>query len=335
MDLRGEPSASANAKGGAFSFLGDMPEGASQRAWQLAALYCESLRIEQNASDHTQRGYANDLRGYLLWAHRAGVDALNPTHRQLRRYLSELDKARYSRTTVNRHLSSLRGFFRWLVVTGRIDTSPADALHGLKEDSTLPHRISAVDMAKVLSVWGPANLNGTPREQSVVDMRNQAILEFLYACGARVSEASGLLLSQVDLAQRQVRIYGKGRKERIVPIHDIAIESMCRYLRQARPQLMADHAPSESFFVSTRGNPMSADAIRKMFKETLHRAGIDQDYTPHDMRHTFASDLLEGGADLRSVQEMLGHSSLSTTQVYTHLSAGRLKSVHHQAHPRG
>ena len=329
-----EPNA-ADPKAMVSAFMESMPEGAQEQAWLYAARYCDSLRIENGASAHTVRNYMVDLRDYLRWAHRANVDALQPSHRQLRRYLAELDQAQYARRTVNRRLSSIRGYYRWMVASGIIETSPADVLHGLKEDKTLPHRISARDMAKILSVWGPTGLDGKPQEQTPVAIRNQAILEFLYACGVRISEASGLLVSQVDIRGAQVRVIGKGNKERIVPIHAVALESMTRYLEFARGQLLAGRERTDRFFVSTRGNAMGTDAMRKMFKDTLLKAGVDLSYSPHDMRHTFASDLLEGGADLRSVQEMLGHSSLSTTQIYTHLSAARLKSVHHQAHPRG
>ena len=317
------------------SFMESMPEGAFEDAWLYAARYCDSLRVEQNASPHTVRNYMVDLRDYLRWSQRSSVDPLKPTHRQLRRYLAELDRAQYARRTVNRRLSSLRGFFRWLVVEGVIESSPADVLHGLREDKQLPHRISARDMARILSVWGSTGFDGEPQEQTPVAMRNQAILELLYACGVRISEASGLLVSNVDVRERQVRVMGKGNKERIVPIHDMALESMTRYFDYARGQLLNGSGPNKYFFVSTRGNQMGTDAMRKMFKDTLERAGVDRAYSPHDMRHTFASDLLEGGADLRSVQEMLGHSSLSTTQIYTHMSAKRMKKVHSQAHPRG
>ena len=148
-----------------------------------------------------------------------------------------------------------------------------------------------------------------------------------------MSEASGLTLEGVDFAQGQVKVFGKGSKERIIPLHDMALSAMRTYLLLARPKLLKD-GESDYFFVSTRGNQMSPDAIRKMFKESVRAAGLSEDLTPHDMRHTFATDLLSGGANLRSVQEMLGHASLSTTQIYTHVSVERLKSAHAQAHPR-
>jgi len=165
-------------------------------------------------------------------------------------------------------------------------------------------------------------------------MRNQALLEFLYACGARISEASGLLTVNVDFSSGQVKVFGKGSKERIIPVYDLALSTIEKYLATARPVLLGKKA-SDALFISTRGNAMSTDAIRTVFKGILERAGVDGSLSPHDVRHTFATNLLEGGADLRSVQEMLGHASLSTTQVYTHLSIAHLQEIHHQAHPRG
>lgn len=295
--------------------------------------YCHSLKVEQNASAHTTRAYRTDLYDYLRWAYREQLDAVHIHHRQLRLYLSELDQAQYSRTTINRHLSSLKGFFRWLNITGVTDDDPASVLQGPKQPKSLPHTIKPRDMAKLLSVYGKKDESGKRREQNPVDMRNQALLEMLYACGARISEVSGLELSNVDFKSKQVKVFGKGSKERIIPLHDFALNSMQNYMNFARPKLLKEKV-SIYFFVSTRGNQMTTDAIRKMFKEAVRSAGLDETLSPHDMRHTFATDLLGGGADLRSVQELLGHSSLSTTQIYTHLSSGRLKSAHTQAHPR-
>ena len=296
--------------------------------------FCAALQVEDNASAHTVRAYRTDLHDFLRWAQREKLDPLHVGHRQLRRYLGELGRAQYSRRTINRRLSAIKGFFRWLNVCGIIDEDPASVLQGQKQEKGLPRMIKSSDMAKLLSVYGKRDGSGAPREQTPTDMRNLALLEFLYACGARVSEASGLMLSNVDFKNGQVKVFGKGRKERIIPLHELALYSMRSYVYAARPRLLKEKQ-SEAFFVSTRGNPMTPDAIRKMFKEALRLAGLDMTLSPHDMRHTFATDLLEGGADLRSVQEMLGHASLSTTQIYTHLSADRLKQVHAQAHPRG
>ena len=295
--------------------------------------FCEAIKVERNTSDHTIRAYRSDLEDYARWARSKKLDAFTVTHRQLRLYLSELDRAKYARSTINRRLSALKSIFRWLSATGQITEEPASILQGPKQAKTLPRMIHAKEMVKLLSVFGKRDAQGKTREQSITDLRNQALLEFLYACGARVSEASTLRFEAVDFESAQVKVFGKGSKERIIPLHEMALVTMRNYVNFSRPKLLKEGS-SEFFFVSTRGNQMGTDAMRKMFKQALHDAGLDETLSPHDMRHTFATDLLAGGADLRSVQEMLGHSSLSTTQIYTHLSAKRLKQVHAKAHPR-
>ena len=310
--------------------------GGSAEDGRIAALideYVGSLRVERAASPHTVRSYRCDLEAYSRWCRRHGVDPLAVTHRQLRSYLGELDAARYARATVNRHLSSIKGFYGWLELRGAVGADPSDSLSGPKLSRHLPHVLRRDEMERLLAVHGPVDAAGFPREQSPADLRDQAILELLYACGARISEAASLNLGDIDFSSRLVKVFGKGRKERIIPLHDICVETLRRYLREARPLLLGG-ASSERVFISTRGNPLSADAIRKMFKATVRSAGLDERLSPHDMRHTFATDLLAGGADLRSVQEMLGHEGLSTTQIYTHLSTARLKAAHAQAHPR-
>lgn len=295
--------------------------------------YIESLRVEQAASAHTIRAYRTDLEAYLRWCSRRDVDPLRVTHRQLRGYLGEMDAARYARSTINRRLSSLRGFYGWMSLVGVVDNDPASVLIGPKQQRHLPHVINRDDMIRLMAVHGPYDAFGDPREQSLHDIRDQAILEFLYACGVRVSEASNLLVGGVNFESKLVRVFGKGRKERVIPLHDLCVCALRQYLDSARPKLLGVKA-SDCFFISNTGKPMSADSIRAMFKATVRSAGLDDRLSPHDMRHSFATDLLEGGADLRSVQEMLGHVSLSTTQIYTHLSLSRLKEAHAQAHPR-
>ncbi len=301
----------------------------------LLAGFLESLRVERGYSENTVRNYRHDLDAFFHWANRTHIDDLHPSHAQLRRYLAELSQSGYAKTTINRHLSSLRGYFRWLVTIGKVSFNPSHAIAGLKQPRRLPRRISAADMTAILSVW--PSLDAKDGIHSAEYIRNQAILEFLYACGARISEASGLNLGDIDFAQSSVKMVGKGDKQRIVPLHSVAVKSLSVYLSEGRSLLLeqSDGVDCGAFFLSPHGVRMGISAIRSMFKQTLMMAGVDQTYSPHDMRHTFASDVLEGGADLRSVQEMLGHASLSTTQIYTHLSVERLKNVHAQAHPRG
>lgn len=301
---------------------------------EVVSRYLSSLRVERNASEHTIRAYGSDLNQFQLWCKRNGVDGLHASYRRLRGYLAEMDQAGYSRTTINRRLSSLRSFFAWAAIAGFADDNPADLLQGPKTPKSLPHSLREREINRLLSVYSSSDKGDAPASPS--DIRNGCILELLYACGARVSEVAGLKVSDVDLQQGQVKLFGKGSKERIVPLHAKAVASLLRYLREARPELLGSKAlDDDRLFVSNAGRPMSADAIRKMYKQALAVAGLDKSFSPHAMRHTFATDMLSGGADLRSVQEMLGHASLSTTQIYTHVSAARLQEVHHQAHPRG
>ena len=296
--------------------------------------FATSLAVERNASEHTIRAYRTDLEGYARWAERAGVDGLTVTYRRLRGYLADLDRAGYTRTTINRRLSSLRSFFSWCMIAGYAEANPAELIQGPKQPKSLPHTIRQSDMAKLLGVYGLFDSDGERIVRTPREIRNAALLEFLYACGARVSEASGLLAADVDFAQGQVKVFGKGAKERIIPVHPAALETMRIYRDEARPDLLSG-APLDLFFVSDSGRKMTPDLIRQMYKTALAVAGLDEGLSPHAMRHSFATDVLDGGADLRSVQEMLGHASLSTTQIYTHVSTARLKEVHHQAHPRG
>ena len=306
----------------------------NQARWEaLLDGFLESLRIERSSSEHTIRSYRTDLQAYFRWCARHDVDPCRATHRHIRSYLGEMDAAQYARSTINRRLSSLRSFYSWLHVSGYCDGDPSDTISGPKQGRHLPHVLKHDDMMKLLMVNAPVDADGNERDRDPAQIRDQALLEFLYACGARISEASGLKLTDVDFRSKQVKVLGKGRKERIIPLHDLCIDALTEYLHTARPQLLEGRT-SESFFVSNKGNVMSPDVMRKMFKATVRKAGLDERLSPHDMRHTFATDLLDGEADLRSVQEMLGHSSLSTTQIYTHLSPARLKAVHNQAHPR-
>ena len=310
--------------------------------------FCNALVAQRNRSVHTLRNYRIDVFAYLRWCKRSDLDPLHMRHQQVRRYLAYLDQTQYSRKTINRHLSSIKSFYRWLVVEGHCDSSPAEILQGPKQPKTLPRVIGAYEIDQLLEEPSNEGLsaNGvfasekTPKSSELstaLELRNQTLLELLYAAGLRVSEASSLTLEGLDLKQGIVRVMGKGSKERIVPLHKKACDMIEKYLCQARPVLAAKGKDTLQPFVflSSRGNQLSTNTIRLVFKEKLHEAGLDESLSPHAMRHSFATDLLSGGADLRSVQEMLGHASLSTTQIYTHLTSEHLKEVHQTSHPRG
>ena len=287
--------------------------------------YLSSVR---NLSENTVRAYRTDLEAYCDWAEREGMRPLEVTHRQLRRFLGELSRARYASKTINRHLSAVRALYRWLVHEGITDKDSAAAVASPKLARTLPKTMTDADAAALMETCDTSD---------VVGVRDRAFLELLYASGARISEVSGLDVRDIDVSNAQVRLFGKGSKERIVPLYDTCLEWLRTYLSTSRPQLAAHSkdTPTQALFVSTRGNRMSANALRTCFERHATLAGLDGSLTPHAMRHTYATELLAGGADMRSVQELLGHASLSTTQIYTHLSVDRLRDAARQAHPRG
>lgn len=296
--------------------------------------FLESLLHEQNCSPNTIRNYRIDVSDYLRWIERCELDLTKLTARQARRYLSELDAAGYARTTINRRLSSIKSFYKWMYRMQLIDTNPIAALQGPKKPQRLPKSITIDDVERILEVHAKRFNEAEDELVKAKEIRDQSLLELLYACGLRISEASNLTIADIDFTERQIRVFGKGSKERIVPVHDRAINMLTAYINDHRRTLLGEKQ-SDRLFVSNKGNAYSTDSIRKMFKSTLTDAGVDSTLSPHAMRHSFATDVLSGGADLRSVQEMLGHSSLSTTQIYTHVTPQRLSDVHHQAHPRG
>ncbi len=298
---------------------------------QLSSLVDEFLSFltsVRNVSPDTARAYGADLGSYERWLRREGYDFKTISHRQLRSYLGYLAKASYSKRTIARHLSTIKGFYRWLSHEGFEVTGAVQAVLGPRTMGGLPKTMSAEDAARLIDSC----------EKDCVGMRDAAFLELLFATGARISEISHLDVADVDLDERQVWLFGKGSKERVVPVHQGAIDSLHVYLEESRPQLLARRRRSlgdnVGLFVSTRGNRMSADALRTAFEKRVIGAGLDRGLTPHAMRHTYATELLTGGADLRSVQELLGHADLATTQIYTHVSVERLKDAARQAHPR-
>lgn len=292
--------------------------------------YVSQLTGVRGLSENTQKGYASDLADYSRWCERGGVDALNVTHKELRAYLAELSRARYATTTINRRLSAIRGLYRWMSLHGGVPSDAASSVASPKVARVLPKTMTDAEASRLLGdcdVSCPAGL------------RDRAFLELLYASGARISEVSRLDVASLDFAGSSVKLFGKGSKERVVPLYELALDWVGRYVQEARPALLARsknacNIDDAALFISTRGGRMSADALRTVFERHVVQAGLDPALTPHAMRHTFATELLSGGADLRSVQELLGHESLSTTQIYTHLSVERLKDAARVSHPR-
>lgn len=303
---------------------GDTPSVRADDLDVLVPAFLRRLEVERNLSAHTVRAYATDLADFARWLERHGLKPTEVDHRRLRGYLGELDRAGYARTTINRRLSAVRTLFGWMVEEGVLGSDPTSVVSSPKRPRALPRLIPADDLTRLLAA---------PDTSTPEGIRDAAVFELLYATGMRVGELSALDLVSLDLARAQVRVMGKGSKERIVPLHPFSVKVLRAYLSIARPELA--RAREQALFVSVRGARLSPDAVRTVMKRTLRAAGLDGSYSPHDIRHTFATHLLEGGADLRSVQELLGHATLSTTQVYTHLSIGRLKDIHRDTHPRG
>jgi site-specific recombinase XerD len=246
----------------------------------------------------------------------------------LRSHLARRLAAGVDRRTQARSLSAMRTFFRFLRRSGRIASDPCAALRSPKLGRRLPHVLSVAEVASGLE---------RPPADGALGLRDRALLELLYGAGLRVSEVAGLGRHELDLERREVRVMGKGGRERIVPVGSAALRALAMYLDVARPELArAARVPqgSEALFLNRRGQPLGARGIRRRVVLWLGRSDA-RPIGPHTLRHAFATHLLEGGADLRAVQELLGHASLSTTQIYTHVSRHRLQEVHAQAHPRG
>jgi integrase/recombinase XerC len=290
------------------------------------ARFNRHLVLERNLSPHTRRAYRQDLEEFHRFlAEDPSIDRNKASILQvdqllLRRYLALLHR-KDRRTTIARKLSALRTFFAYLVREGVLDTNPGDLVATPRQEKYLP-KVLTVDEAFALMERGPS--------AGLLACRDKAIVEMLYSCGLRIGELAGLDVGHVDWGERLVRVRGKGGKERLVPIGGKAREALQRYL-----ELRGMPDEREPLFLNFRGGRLSARSMERHFKRQLLQAGILKEATPHALRHSFATHLLDGGADLRAIQELLGHASLSTTQKYTQVSIDRLMEVYDKAHPRG
>lgn len=291
---------------------------------QLVDAFVMHIRSERNLSPRTIAAYASDLAGCCRWAEREQVHLLDVDHRRLRSYLADLERAGYARSTLSRHLASIRCFYRFLVRTGRLKNSPAAALSAPKAPKHLPDVAAQPLLDELLKLPDTSTPGG---------LRDRAVLELLYASGIRVSELTGLDLEDVDLKAATVRVLGKGSRERIVPVHPMAVRRLHEYLASGRPALDRGDADG-ALFLNRLGTRLSARSVRRILDRYTACLETRTHLTPHELRHSFATHLLEGGADLRTVQELLGHVALSTTQIYTHVSTRHLREVHKNAHPR-
>lgn len=285
------------------------------------------LRIERNASPLTLKSYSEDLTGLIQYFSEYVGQVPAPgdvTIGALRTYVSFLHECQYARTTIARRLASLRSFFRFCCREGIASNNPAKALRTPRAGRKLPHFLSTEQMAKLLEA-PPANEGA--------GLRDRAILETLYSAGLRVAELVSLNVTSWDRDANVLRVLGKGRKERIAPIGSFAEKALTRWLEVRQPDPIARPEEQAALFLNRFGRRMTTRSIGRMLEKYLIQTGLDRVTSPHTLRHSFATHLLDGGADLRSVQELLGHKSLTTTQIYTHVSTARLRETYEKAHP--
>jgi integrase/recombinase XerC len=290
--------------------------------------YLRALEAERDLSAHTIAAYRSDLAQFVEWTSRRHVASLGEIDRKVaRRFVAYLAERKLARRTIARKASALRSLLTWAARRGVIPASPAAEISAPKLQRTLP---------RLLKVSEAIRLCELPPDDDPVGLRDRALLELLYGSGLRVSELCGLDLDELDLATGTVRVLGKGRKERLVPLSEPAVHAIRTYLADARARLLErSKVPPEpqAVFLNARGARMSPRSVRAMTEKYLRGEG-GRPVSPHVLRHSFATHLLDGGADLRSVQELLGHESLATTQIYTHVSTERLRAVYERSHPR-
>lgn len=298
----------------------------------LLSSFLEQLLTQCNASEHTITAYSTDLHGFIQFVKKergetCSIDQID--HLLIRLYLAHLSgqgttaRKTYAKSSIARKLAAIKAFFAWLLRTEQIKINPAELVSSPKKQQQLPHHLDP-DQAKTL-VEAPTVTNNA----SSLSLRDRAILELLYSSGLRVSELCNLNLGDLDLVTGLVRVLGKGQKERIVPVGSAAIQALRRYFDE---QMMeSDNSP---LFTGKRGGRINRWAVYKLVQRWSDQIDSFKNVTPHTLRHSFATHLLEAGADLRSIQELLGHASLSTTQKYTHLGLDKLMEVYDKAHPR-
>lgn len=290
------------------------------------------LEVEKNVSEHTKTAYLADVREFLQYLTENKIikredEIVSADIEQIRGFLSYLYLRKIKKVSVNRKISSLKAFYRHLLKTGKIRQSPAEMIQTLKTEKHMPNFLSVDEMFELL---------GCPQGDSVLGLRNRAMLEVFYSCGLRLSELAGLNVMDIDFNQKLIKVRGKGKKERIVPVGGPAIRAVQEYLEKTAGE--RNSQPLEFFkkplFLNSRGRRITARSIARIVNDLSVRSGAGRRVSPHALRHSFATHLLNAGADLRAIQELLGHESLSTTQKYTAVNIHRMMEVYDKAHPR-
>lgn len=292
------------------------------------AQFLTYLRVERGASPHTLKGYREDLiaaADYFADDNGATPDPGSISAVELRGFLSALHEAGYAKTSIARKLASLRSFYKYGQREGWAASNPARALRNPRKGRSLPHFLSTEDVGKLLSA---------PPAKSPMGLRDRAILETMYSAGLRVSELVGLSDGDVDIAQGVLLVRGKGRRERLSPLGSYAAKAVQAWLRVRTISPREPQGREAPLFTNRFGGRLTTRSVGRMLEKYLRQTGLDQRTSPHTLRHSFATHLLDRGADIRSVQELLGHKSLVTTQIYTHVSTANLRAAYEKAHPR-
>jgi integrase/recombinase XerC len=296
---------------------------------EALAEFLRHLALEKNASEHTVKAYREDLTQALdFFRTKHGGKAPEPaqlTTRLMRAYLAWLHEQGYAKTTIARRLAAVRSWCRFLCRQGTLTANPADGLRGPRQDKRLPHFLGEGDLSKLLAA---------PLGDGFLGVRDRAILEVLYSAGVRVSELTGLNLDDVDLDSGLATVRGKGKRERLALLGPQALEAVRHWL-DIRPSVAGGRVRTKAaLFLNKNGSRLTSRSVGRLLEKYLAQAGLDPRTSPHTLRHSFATHLLDRGADIRSVQELLGHRSLGNTQIYTHVTTNRLRDSYHQAHPR-
>ena len=289
--------------------------------------YLSVLKLEKNLSDNTVSSYKNDISSFLQFIESRRINdpsAIKQNH--IADFFKSLKKTGLSSSSAARYYSSLKGFFTYLFLSKYITENPIEKVSTPKLAKNLPSVLTVEEVDSVLS---------KPDTRDKLGLRDKAVLELFYACGTRVSELINIKISDLFFDEDVIRVFGKGSKERIVPIGSSAVKWINKYLKESRILLMKKTKSENYLFLNNRGTKLSRMGVWKIVDRYVKEAGIEKEVHPHTFRHSFATHLLEGGADLRAVQEMLGHSDISTTQIYTHIDREYLKEVHRTFHPRG
>jgi integrase/recombinase XerD len=303
----------------------DLPIAASDTALAPTVdRFLEYLRVRKRASDNTIRGYRLDLRDFVEWCRAQNLSSWSELDRsRIRTWLGWMNREGYATSSVSRKLSAVRSLFRFLEIQRELEQNPVSLVKAPKQVKYLPSVLTVAEVERLLE---------QPDSSRPIGLRDLAALEVLYSTGLRVSELLAIRLADIDWEGRSIRVIGKGNKERIVLLGARAMECLETYIHTSRPALM-NGKHDESLFLSRLGRGLSVRMFHVAIGNYLQGAGLGKRVTPHTLRHTFASHLLEGGADLRVVQELLGHANLSTTQIYTHVSEGHLRDSYAKAHP--